>query len=762
MLNRDELKRLWDNFSLLTVGEGKTPNFKWKIWQSEKQPFKDFLIQYEYKGGIKRKDGTELPATKDLGIITGYDGLEVVDVDLKVYATTKEKQDFWDSFLKLLRQRIYDFDSKIVIYKTQNAGYHLLYRCEEIAGNQALAKTSTSKALIETRGVGGYVFVYLDNKVSEGSYFDIKTISKEDRAILFEVSKSFGFVKDDVSQEIEKNVNSNKKSGRFNVSVWDDFDSKTNIFDLISDDFEIPRNAYQKNFYFVKRKGSDAYQSGKIYDNKLLYLHTTSTRYPAEKGLTATAVYAWKYHNGNYSEACKDLLKKGFGSFDTSVIKVKELEQEEIAKIDFPIEIFPEFYRNFIYELATKLDMPSDYTGTSLIWLLSVMVGNGFNVQIKNGYKEKAVIWAVLCGKAGVMKTPSANCIISPLNKLQDKLNREYRKHLAEYEEDLKNAKENKDDTSHLVKPVEKKIMVDDSTLEALINVHAKQPYSLAVFRDEISALFGDFNRYNKTSSDQATWLKTWSGVPVRVNRISRESDYVANPFIPILGGIQPEILDSFYTAENKANGFMDRLLISYSNREIPHFNNNEVDEEYFVTHSNIIETMYQFFQDFCEYDSYGDILPKTFNFSEGAKILYINTFNSMSDKQNSDEEDEFFKSLYPKLKSYVSRFALLLECFDLFFRVNQTGEIPDKLEVSCKSMNGAIKLYDYFIANNKKLRFESWQREKVEVKVDLRLSKRKQFEYFILSGEKISDVELAKKIQVSRQTIIRWRKEIK
>jgi hypothetical protein len=344
---------------------------------------------------------------------------------------------------------------------------------------------------------------------------------------------------------------------------------------------------------------------------------------------------------------------------------------------------------------------------------------------------------------------------------LQDKLNREYRKNLSEYEEDLKNAKENKDDTSHLVKPIEKKIMVDDSTLEALINVHAKQPYSLAVFRDEISALFGEFNRYNKTSSDQATWLKTWSGVSVRVNRISRESDYVANPFIPILGGIQPEILDSFYTTENKANGFMDRLLISYSNREIPHFNNNEVDEDYFVTHSNIIETMYQFFQDFCDYDGYGDILPKTFYLSEGAKILYINTFNSMSDKQNSDEEDEFFKSLYPKLKSYVSRFSLILECFDLFFRVNQTGEIPDKLEISCKSMRGAIKMYDYFIANNKKLRVESWAKEKVEKDVDLRLSKRKQFEYLFQSNPKIKDSEASKTLEVHRNTIANWRKEI-
>ena len=88
--------------------------------------------------------------------------------------------------LKLLHD---DFDNKFVIYKTINNGYHILYKCAEIGGNQKIAKLKDStSAIIETRGNGGYVFVY-ENKVSKKSYSQISEISIQDRNVLFECSK---------------------------------------------------------------------------------------------------------------------------------------------------------------------------------------------------------------------------------------------------------------------------------------------------------------------------------------------------------------------------------------------------------------------------------------------------------------------------------------------------------------------------------------------------------------------------------------------
>ena len=80
-------KLLNDGFSLMTIGDGKKPNYKWKPLQEKALTAKEFENRYNN------------PTTKGVGILTGYGHLECIDVDLKVFSTAKEKKDFWDIFL---------------------------------------------------------------------------------------------------------------------------------------------------------------------------------------------------------------------------------------------------------------------------------------------------------------------------------------------------------------------------------------------------------------------------------------------------------------------------------------------------------------------------------------------------------------------------------------------------------------------------------------------------------------------------------------
>ena len=75
-----------------------------------------------------------------VGLVTGYDGLEVVDVDLKIFKSLPEQNQFWDELLQLLRDNIDDFDLKFVVYKTMNQGYHIIYKCAKVQGNTKIAK----------------------------------------------------------------------------------------------------------------------------------------------------------------------------------------------------------------------------------------------------------------------------------------------------------------------------------------------------------------------------------------------------------------------------------------------------------------------------------------------------------------------------------------------------------------------------------------------------------------------------------------------
>jgi len=105
--------------SLITIGEDKIPNYPWKKSQTIAISKDTFETQYnhqtdttyEYKGETK-----VLKATKGIGIVTGYNGLEVIDIDLKVLKSLKEQQDFWSEYLGFLKDNIDMFDDKFVIY----------------------------------------------------------------------------------------------------------------------------------------------------------------------------------------------------------------------------------------------------------------------------------------------------------------------------------------------------------------------------------------------------------------------------------------------------------------------------------------------------------------------------------------------------------------------------------------------------------------------------------------------------------------------
>jgi DNA-directed RNA polymerase specialized sigma subunit len=58
---------------------------------------------------------------------------------------------------------------------------------------------------------------------------------------------------------------------------------------------------------------------------------------------------------------------------------------------------------------------------------------------------------------------------------------------------------------------------------------------------------------------------------------------------------------------------------------------------------------------------------------------------------------------MYPKQKSYIPRFALLINCLDSYY-----NESVDVFKVSKDSILKAEKLSNYFISNAKKVKFES------------------------------------------------------
>lgn len=736
-------KLIEDGFSLIAVGENKVPFGRWKANQTIPFTKEQFFKQYNN------------PLAGGTGLVCGYQNLEVIDIDLKVLPTVPEQKAFWEEYLQFLKDNIFDFESKFVIVKTRNAGFHILYKCKEISEPKKIAPQKDAEALIESKGLGGYVFIY-DNFLQGKDYTDIQEITPEDRKILWDISKYYAYVEEKQEAKIQE-----IKDYGIGTTSWDDYNNKTRIWDLISSEFTVIRQL--NNMTVIRRNGAKSPHSGYIYSNNRLYLFSTGTRYENNKLYTPFAIYAVQYHNGDYKAAYKQLYDKGYGTRTKPNQQPKntqkkglEPEPEKEQTATFPVDIFPEEIQYYFSEINKTLSASTDYLGCSFLWALSLCVGNAVKIEIKRGWVEAATIWIALVGKTGVGKTPSIKTIINPLqlrNSIEAKL---YNNEKEKYEEYLKEETSKKVKREKMKEPKRKTFIHDDVTIESLLECHASNLNGIGIFRDELSGWIKDMNKY-RAGSDLETWLSCWSNSSMSQSRKTAKSYYISNGFIPVLGGIQPSILTSHFTPENKENGFVDRILLCFPELEVEYFNKNEISQGLLKWYDDFIVGLYDLVRrDFFKLDEYDRVASQIIRFSPESEVEWIRIFKKITDMQRSDSESEYMKSFLPKQKSYVARFALLLNILN-----NYNHGDPFEF-ITVKSILAAEKLSDYFIAMARKVKLDSV--ESVEIKSHINISgkitARDKFESVYKSNNQINRTKIADQLGVSRGTILNWIKE--
>ncbi|MQY79385.1 MAG: AAA family ATPase [Bacteroidetes bacterium] len=158
------------------------------------KPDKSPDVKGTWKGGVKDESFYK----HGIGIICGEPsgGLECFDFDNHFADAKKTLSEFITGEVKEIYQKY-----KIPIESTLSGGYHLLFRCDQVEGNQKLAQRPKKDnhgrwipdVIIETRGEGGY-FVAAPTpgyKLIKNSITKIPRITSEERQILIEAAKSF-------------------------------------------------------------------------------------------------------------------------------------------------------------------------------------------------------------------------------------------------------------------------------------------------------------------------------------------------------------------------------------------------------------------------------------------------------------------------------------------------------------------------------------------------------------------------------------------
>lgn len=363
-------------------------------------------------------------------------------------------------------------------------------------------------------------------------------------------------------------------------------------------------------------------------------------------------------------------------------------EIKECKTNRFPVEVFPLQVQQVITATNENLNFPIDFIGASILYAVSVSIGNTHKVEIMKGWQENAVLYLSIVGRAGTNKSHPISFALKPIEQRDNLKFQKYQSEILEYDTISALTKKEREQQGYNepVKPIWEQHLVTDFTPEALIEVHKLNKRGIGVYVDELASWFKNFNRYNKGSEEQF-WLSVWNSKPIRINRKTSEPIYLPLPFISVVGTIQPGVLNEL--ANNRTeNGFLDRLLfVVPDNLKKEYWSDTELSPSIIENWQTIISNLLDVS---IIQDENNNPQPEILKFTPEARKVLFEWQRELTDQSNKSE-NESISGINAKIEMYAVRLALILQM--LKYSCNE----GNKQAIGIEALQGALKLVEYF-----------------------------------------------------------------
>lgn len=398
----------------------------------------------------------------------------------------------------------------------------------------------------------------------------------------------------------------------------------------------------------------------------------------------------------------------------------------------FPTQVFPEKTLAFIQGVAGALPCPADFPAVAALTIVGTMIGTSRRLEVKGGWDEQPNLYSVIVANPGCLKTPALMHAMNPVRKIQSQLSEEYkaRRRAHEHLKMLHKAKMTayRSELQHYyanlalysgqgpapvepsnpgeepeLRPLEH-IWADDATTEALAPMLEASARGLILFCDELVAWVRSFNQFKGGKGrDRQFWLSAWSGSPIKVDRKGSDNPIsIENPFLAVLGSIQPDLLEELVDDKGRKDGFVDRILFSIPEADpAPPFTQQEVSPEVRAGWRSVVYRL----RSYAATEETTVIpgnpptemvkqVPKVLHFTMEAKAKF-ETWNE-SHRQEVRQED-FPRQLqgpWSKLRGYIIRFILILHM--LRCAEDETDSLSQEF-VDEEDVTRAILLINYY-----------------------------------------------------------------
>lgn len=393
------------------------------------------------------------------------------------------------------------------------------------------------------------------------------------------------------------------------------------------------------------------------------------------------------------NKATFEFDKYGIGVEDIKAEAEQLIQLGNEAKISqknrFPVEVFPLPVQQIISATNEDLNFPIDFIGSSMLYAVSVAIGNTHRVEVKNGWLESSVLYLAIVARPGTNKSHPLSFALQPIADQDKKTYMQYEQQRQEYEKAVNQLKKGRkqQDVDEPIKPVWKKFLLSDFTPEALAEVHKYNKRGIGVYVDELAGWFKNFNRYNK-GSEMEFWLSVWSCKPINIDRKTGEPVLIPLPYISVCGTIQNGILNELAKESRTQNGFIDRILfVIPDNIQKPYWSETDLSPDISENWQRIVSNLLNLS---LTYDDTLNPNPEILKFSPEARRILFEWQKANTDQSN-DTENEEVSGIFSKMDMYAVRFALILEM--MRYACNES----DKQSISVEATQGALKLVEYF-----------------------------------------------------------------
>ena len=384
---------------------------------------------------------------------------------------------------------------------------------------------------------------------------------------------------------------------------------------------------------------------------------------------------------------------------------------------EFDAALLPDSLRDWITDIAERMQCPLDYPAVACMVTLSAVVGRQVTIrpQKQDDWTVTPNLWGAIIGPPGAMKSPPMKEVLKLIEALEEAARERHKHEQTTYEAKLKVAKQADKKADRDIKkaldegdekgaeeiavqakqgfpqaPIRQRYLTQDPTVEKLGELLAGNPNGILVYRDELVGWLRSLEKQGHESA-RAFYLEAWDGNGrFTFDRIGRGTVEIEAATVSIIGSIQPGPLTAYLTSALKGGAGDDGLLQRFQLAVWPDQSKTwtPVDRKPNAAARQQADDVFLHLSALHQIEAHLDIgapLPYL-RFAPDAQVLFKEWRQRLELRLHTGEETPAFEGVLAKQRSLLPSLALLIHL----------AEHPEGGPVSHTALQKAIGWVEY------------------------------------------------------------------